>query len=354
MRLIIAFLLLSVSLGSAQNLGEQIKSVVEGYIEQQKAVGVSVAVANGDETLFAGGFGLANRDEKIAAKKETIYRIGSITKQFTAAGILLLEKAGKLKLDDRLDKHVPEFPTEKKITLRHLLNHTSGIKSFTSLPSYGLLMGVEVTHEDILNRFRDLLLEFEPGSKYRYSNSGYYLLGIVIENVSGMNYDEFLQQRIFGPLKMTSSGYEKADQPMPNQAKGYRSWLGGTWPAKPQHMSQPFSAGALISSVEDMIRWQRALVDGKLFPKTYFARMTTRGKLNSGKAINYGLGIQVRAWGGRKVFHHGGGISGFRSELLYQPRGDYTVVVLANTGQTDAGKIARSIAEMLSEPKGEE
>lgn len=352
MRWLNLFLLLPVSLvasSAPKSLGERIETLVEGHIEKRKAVGASVGVAKGNQVLFAGGFGFADRGEEIAAGKETVYRIGSITKQFTAAGILLLEKDRKLQLDDRLDKHVPEFPAEKEITLRHLLNHTSGIKSFTSLPSYPLLMGQAVTHEDILGRFRDLPLEFEPGTRYRYSNSGYYLLGMVIENVSGMKYDEFLRKRIFEPLKMTASGYEKAEKPLPNQAKGYRAWLGGTWPAKAQHMSQPFSAGALISSVEDMIRWQRALVEGELFPKKNFERMTTRGKLNNGKTINYGLGIQVRVRGGKPVFHHGGGISGFRSELYYEPAGDYTIVALANSGQANAGGMALEIAKLLRE-----
>ncbi len=349
MRLTALFLLGWIPLASAaatKSLDARITALVDQSLEEKLTPGISVAVAKGDNVLFAKGFGFADRDKESAASEKTVYRIGSVTKQFTAAGVLLLEKDGKLKLEDRLDKHVPQFPTKKKITLRHLLNHTSGIKSFTSLPSYPLLMGEAVTHKDILDRFRDLPLEFEPGSKFRYCNSGYYLLGMVIENVSGMEYDKFLQKRIFGPLKMRASGYEKAEQPVPAQAKGYRKRLGGFWVAKAQHMSQPFAAGALISSVEDLIRWQRALVNGTLFPKKTYNRMTKKAKLTNGEMKSYGLGISMRKWKGRPMHNHGGGISGFRSELMYLPDLDLTVVVLANCGQFNAGRFAQQIAQL--------
>ncbi len=335
-------------LAAETSLDRRIAELARAQADLKSSVGISVGVARGDEVLRARGFGLANRDKRIPAEARTVYRIGSITKQFTAVAILLLADEGKLKPDDRLTKFLPDYPAgDRVVTLRHLLHHTSGIRSLTSLPTYRRDMHLPLTHEESIARFSREPFDFEPGERYRYCNSGYYLLGVVVEKVSGKTYAEFLTERVFEPVGMASTRYEGRGRPVSHRATGYSGWPGTCREGAPVDMGQPFAAGALISTVGDLIKWQQALVKGKLLSKESFKWMTTRGKLNNGKPIDYGMGVNLRRFGGRNVIRHGGGIVGFRSDLLYLPDTDHTIVVLANCERTNPAKISDGIARLL-------
>lgn len=329
-----------------------VDSVAKESIEKQASIGLSIGIARGDQIVLAKGYGSADLELDVPATEKMVYRIGSITKQFTAAAILLLVEEGKIKLDDPLTKFLPDYPTQSHdVTIRHLLQHTSGIKSFTSLPNYRQLLSQNVTHEDILARFKDLPFNFEPGKKFRYCNSGYYLLGMVIENVSELPYDEFLQTRVFKPLKMNATYYDKASPIIPNRASGYSRWGGKLRNAGFINMKQPFAAGAMASTVTDLILWQRGLHNNSLLKPESYQLMTTRGTLSDGKAINYGLGTFIRKINGEQAIGHGGGITGFRSDLIYYPKLDLTIVVLANCDRTNPARISKQIAAHILKTK---
>lgn len=331
-----------------------VDSVAKESIEKQASIGLSIGIARGDQIVLAKGYGSADLELKVPATEKMVYRIGSITKQFTAAAILLLVEEGKIKLDDPLTKFLPDYPTQSHVvTLRHLLQHTSGIKSFTSLPNYRQLLSQNVTHEDILARFKEMPFNFEPGTKFKYCNSGYYLLGMVIENVSELSYDEFLQTRIFEPLKMKTTYYDKASRIIPNRASGYSRWGGNLRNAGYINMKQPFAAGAMASTVSDLILWNRGLVNNSLLKPESYQLMTTRGTLSDEKNINYGLGTFLRKINGKQTIGHGGGITGFRSDLIYYPEQDLTIVVLANCDRTNPARISKQIVAHLIKSKTE-
>ncbi len=331
---------------------DQIKKLIEEIgetaVKSDETVGLSIAVAQGDSILFSGGFGFANVELQSAATPKTVYRIGSITKQFTAAAILLLAENGKLKLDDALSKHVPAWPEKKHVvTLRHLLQHTSGIKSFTGLPSYRELMRKDVAHKDILARFADRPLAFKPGTKYVYCNSGFYLLGMVIENISGKKYESFLQDEVFSILGLEHTYYDRSAKIIPGRSQGYTRWDGALKNARYLSMTQPFAAGALASTAEDLVLWQQALVNHRLLSKASYQQMTTPGVLASGMPINYGLGAALRTQKGRPTIGHEGGINGFRSSLVYYPDSKLTIVVLANSERVQPAAVSSRIAKLV-------
>jgi len=331
-----------------------VDSLANKLIEKQSAIGLSVGIALGDQIVLSKGYGSADLELEVPATEIMVYRIGSITKQFTAAAILLLAEEGKLKLDDPLTLHLPDYTTQSNIvTLRHLLQHTSGIKNFTSLPSYRQQLSRNVTHADILDRFKDEPFDFEPGTKFQYCNSGYYLLGMVIENVSELSYEEFLQKRIFEPLNMKTTYYDKASRIIPHRASGYSRWGGKLRNAGYINMKQPFAAGAVASTVSDLILWQRGLANNSLLKADSYKLMTTRATLSNGKPTNYGLGAFLRKINDKQTVGHGGGITGFRSDLIYYPEQDCTIVVLANCDRTNPARISKQIAAYLLKNKSE-
>jgi len=333
---------------AASTLEEVVDSMANEAVESGSTPGLSVGVADGDEILLAKGYGLADVELSVPASAKTVYRIGSITKQFTAAAILLLAEDDGLALDDPITDFLPDYPSEgAAITVRHLLNHTSGIKSFTNMPSYRKEMRKDVSHEEIIDRFKDVPLNFAPGEKFRYCNSGYYLLGVILEKASGESYADFLQERLFRPLSLESTCYDTQARIIPNRARGYSRTGNEFRNTAYVSMTQPFSAGALASTVEDLITWQRGLVGGKLLTADSHQSMTTQGKLNDGRHTNYGLGLFVRKFDGHTALRHGGGIKGFRSDLTYLPEIDHTIVVLANCESARPEKLSDRIARHL-------
>lgn len=337
------------SLAADEKLDQLVAEIAAGEIEAGRAVGMTIGVARGDETLHLKGYGLADIENSVPASEKNVYRIGSITKMFTAAAILLLIEEEKLNLDDPLTKFLPDYPADPgdKVTVRHLLQHTSGIFSFTDIPDRRSFMRDDMTIEQIIATFSDRPLHFQPGEKYRYCNSGYLLLGVIIEKVSDEKYADFLTEQIFKPLKLDATVYDRHATIIPHRARGYTVWGENEYNAPFVSMTQPFAAGALASDAGDLLKWSRALMRNELLQPESFKKMTSAGKLNDGKRTRYGLGCQVETLEGQRVIRHGGGIPGFVTELAFFPDTELSVVVLTNTTSTRPRALADRIARSL-------
>ena len=322
--------------------GEELTPKFEEYMKNCvtiKHFSGAVLVAKDNATLFAKGYGFANAEHEVPNTPRTKFRLGSITKQFTAMAILILAERGKLKLDDPVGKYIDDSPKAwEGVTIHHLLTHTSGMPSYTDDFTYGLRMMMPETVKTMIARFRDKPLDFKPGEKFHYSNSGYFLLGAIIEKVSGERYESFLKKVIFDPLGMHDTGYDHAATVLPGRASGYTLAGDGLRNAEYLDMSQPFSAGSLYSTVEDLARWDRALGDGKLISKESYAKMYSPAK------NDYAYGWMVATIKGRKLIAHGGGINGFVSEILRYPDQKLCVVVLCNVLPQNAGQVAHDLA----------
>lgn len=324
--------------GAARFNAERMDEVARYYVDHDLFMG-SVLVARGDEVLFSKAYGSANLEWQVPNTLNTKFRIGSITKQFTAAAILLLAERGKLTLDDPIRNYYPAAPAAwDAITLRHLLGHTSGIANYTDTPEADRMMVWHATAEELIKPVQDQPLEFQPGTQMRYCNTGYVLLGMVIEKASGIGYAEFLKQNIFDPLGMKDSGYDDNALILPYRAAGYSRGPRGLINAGYVDMTTPFAAGALYSTVEDLLRWERGLFGNKLLTAASLRTMTTQGK------GHYGLGVGVTEESGRPIIEHGGAIPGFNARLVYYPNSDVVVVALSNL----AGPGAMSIVQKLS------
>jgi CubicO group peptidase (beta-lactamase class C family) len=335
-RTAISFLLVGLCL--AQDNIPRMEQVVQAYVDNKQFMG-SALVARDGKVLFSKGYGFANLEWQVPNSPTTKFRLGSITKQFTAACILLLEERGKLKVDDPVKKYMPDAPAAwDKITLFNLLTHTSGIPNFTSFPDYASTEAIPTTPEKLVARFRDKPLEFEPGEKWAYSNSGYVLLGYLIEKISQQSYSQFVQENIFTPLGMKDSGYDSNSAIILHRASGYVPGDKGATNAGYIDMSIPLSAGGLYSTTEDLLLWEQGLMGGKLLSPASLQKMTTPFK------NDYAFGLAVHTANGHKLIEHGGGIEGFNTSLAYYPEDKLTVVVLANLN----GQVPEAIASKLA------
>ncbi|WP_137172642.1 serine hydrolase [Massilia sp. HP4] len=299
--------------------------------------GATVIVVKDGKTVLRKAYGAADITAKTPLTPGTVLRLGSITKQFTAVAILMLADEGKLALNDPVTRFFPDYPTGGKvITIEHLLTHTSGIASYTSKPNYVAGMAKDLSVAQMIDGFKNDPLEFEPGTKFNYNNSGYFLLGAIIEQVSGLTYAKFLEQRIFTPLGMKDTAYEGAERSNAPRAAGYSAQEKGYGLAQPLSMSQPYAAGALVSTVDDLAKWDAAIASGKLLKPASWKLAFTPYKLNPEESTDYGYGWAVGKLQGTPVVHHGGGINGFRTYALRLPEQKVFVAVLSNS---DSGNV---------------
>ncbi|MBV8206688.1 MAG: beta-lactamase family protein [Acidobacteria bacterium] len=329
--------------------------IAQHYYDSGQFMG-NVLVAQGDQVVFEKSYGYANEEWKLPNTADSKFRLGSITKQFTAACILLLEERGKLKVDDPVKKYVPDAPPAwDKITIFQVLTHTSGIPSFTEFKDYMDWQLTANPPEKLIARFRDKPLDFEPGTKWQYSNSGYALLGYVVEKASGVTYQQFLQDNIFAPLHMADSGYDSNSAIIPHRAAGYTREKETLVNAGYVDMSVPYSAGALYSTTHDLLRWEQGLFGGRLLSAASLKKMLTSVTEAGNPAVtaksDYGLGLFIRKVNGRTQISHGGGIQGFNTQLAYWPDEKLTIVVLSNVNGAAPGQISQEIArEIHGEP----
>ncbi|HEX2081359.1 MAG TPA: serine hydrolase [Longimicrobium sp.] len=318
--------------------------------------GAAVLVARDGRVLMRKAYGAASLELGVPLRPEHVFRVGSITKQFTAVALLMLVDEGKVSLDDELTRFFPDYPTHgHRITVEHLLTHTSGIQSYTGMPAYATGMRRDLTTEQLIAMFRDQPMEFAPGERWNYNNSGYALLGGIIERVSGMSYADFLRTRIFEPLGMRSTFYEEDDAIVPGRVPGYARTEQGWQPATYVSMTQPYAAGALISTVDDQLAWQRAVAEGRLLKPETWRRAFAAYRLSDGRSSGYGYGWFVGEAAGRPSIEHGGDINGFSTNGLWIPSERLHVIVLANHErgpQHDPDAISLQIAERLLGPAG--
>jgi CubicO group peptidase (beta-lactamase class C family) len=300
----------------------------------------AILVARDGKVLVSKGYGMADVENDVPNTPETKFRLGSITKQFTAVSILLLQERGKLSVQDSICKYVAPCPEAwQPVTIHHLLSHTGGVPDFTGFPDYQKTMREPAPVESLITRFRDRPLDFKPGEDWKYSNSGYILLGHVVEKVSGKSYESFLRENIFEPLKMTSTGYDHADEIVKRRARGYAAGPDGrVINASYLDMSIPFSAGGLYSTVGDLYLWDQALYGEKILKKQSLDAMFTAVR------HDYGYGYGVAKLFNHRVLSHGGGIEGFSTSIHRFPDDRVTVIVLSNYEAANSGRIARDLA----------
>jgi CubicO group peptidase (beta-lactamase class C family) len=333
---------------SRATLAMQIDSLATAALRNGPVAGLSIAVVKGRDTIVMKGYGLADVENDIPATAETVYRIGSITKQFTSAAVMQLVEQGKVSLDDDITKYFPGFSTHgQRILVRHLMNHTSGIPSYTDIPSFGRVVTLDLPHDSLLAMVQRDSLMFSPGSGFYYNNTGYYMLGMLIEKVTGRPYGEYLDQQLFQPLGMRATRYCATGPIIKHRAQGYGAEHGSLVNATYIDMNLPFAAGSLCSTVGDMVKWESALFGGKVVSKGSLAQMTTPARLTSSRPMSYGFGLAPDTVRGHRVVGHGGGINGFISHEEYYPDDSLTVVVLANTAPAPSQGIARNAARLV-------
>ena len=316
------------------------------------APGAAVLVRWQGETLVRKGYGMAQMDLGVPVAPEQVFEIGSVTKQFTAALVLRLAEQGKLALSDPITKFFPEMSFGgATITLEQLLQHTSGVPNYTDMPEWIPRWREDMSRETLFALFEDKPLDFPPGTLWNYSNSGFILLGGVIEKVTGKSYEEVVESELFAPLGMKSSRYGHQEEIVRGRVAGYVKGPEGWANAPYLSLTQPFSAGSLMSTVDDLARWSDALERGKVISPASRDRMFTSGVLRGGDqdgiATRYGLGNAMTEVAGRPTHEHGGGIHGFTCDLLRVPGDDLLVVILSNNPMQDVHELAHRVAESI-------
>jgi CubicO group peptidase (beta-lactamase class C family) len=337
------------SAAGQSNLAAAIDAIVEAPIKANRVAGASVAVVRGNETIVERSYGFADLQLDVPTPQRAIYEIGSVTKQFTAAAILLLAEAGTLSLDDELTKFLTDYPTKgHRITIRHLLNHTSGIKGYSELAEFGEVMMLKRPKQEVVKLFSSKPFDFAPGEDLIYNNSAYFLLGLIIEQVSGLSYADFVKSRLFDKVGMKDSSYCSERVIQKNKVQGYDTANGRLVLKAYLDHSWPYAAGSLCSTAHDLVLWNRALHGGNVLTAASYRAMTMPDKLNDGTEIRYAMGLAVLSVAGRRIIGHSGGINGFVSHVAYYPAEDLTVVVLFNTtGPVDPQRIALDIADAV-------
>jgi len=326
---------------SAQDIGAKVDEYMNAGVKQGRFSG-AVLVAKDGKVLVSKGYGMANYEESTPITPQTKFRLASVTKQFTAMGILILQERGKLKVEDPICKYVEACPAAwETITIHHLLTHTAGVPNYTALSGYRELKTQHTTVAALIARFKDQPLDFKPGEQFRYSNSNYALLGHIIERVSGKTYGVFLQENIFGPLKMNASGYDSTSAILKRCAQGYERVGDKLINVDQVDLSVSYAAGGVYSTVEDLYRWSQMLSTEKLVSEKTLAAMTTPFK------NNYAYGLIVDEQFHRKQISHSGSIDGFVTFITRYPNDKVTIIVLSNFGSAPSPIIARDLAAIV-------
>ncbi|MFC3052497.1 serine hydrolase [Kordiimonas pumila] len=312
------------------------------------APGIAVLVAQGDKVLFSGARGLANVELGIPVAPDNVFRIGSVTKQFAATALLKLVQEGKAKLDDPLSKYLPEYPNGDDITLVHLLNHTSGVNSYTGIENYftdGRIQK-DLSTEQMIDVFKDLPVDFAPGEKFAYNNSGYVLVGAVIEAITGRPWYDYIEKELLVPNGILRTQFGSNTRLIHGAVSGYEYNNGVIKPATYLSMTQPHAAGALTSNVYDLMLWNRTVHTGKILdPEMYKRFITPEGVAAD---VNYAFAVTDGDIRGHKSIQHGGGINGFITYLLYIPDEEITVAAIQNSTGTlmRSERVAKELASV--------
>jgi CubicO group peptidase (beta-lactamase class C family) len=316
------------------------RQVISNYADNKTYMG-AVLVAEKDKELLDQGYGFADLEWKIPNTPTGRFRIGSITKQFTAACILLLEERGKLKLNDAVKVYLPDAPSAwDKITIYNLVTHTSGIPNFTGGPAWDAYKHNPHNPDETIALFRDKSLDFAPGEKFTYSNSNYILLGRIIEKISGISYQQFLQANILAPLNLSDTGVDKDDAVLPERVRGYNPVPGGFANVDSASMTIPYAAGFLYSTTHDLLKWEEGLFGGKVLSAASLKKMTTPYK------GDYAMGLFVLDEKHHGVITHNGSIDGFDDSLNYYPEKQLTIIVLGNVRNEVPDRLAEQLGKV--------
>ena len=340
---------------SDAEVARRVQAAVKRYEARPEFVGLSVAVARGDHLIVDEGVGMADLEWKAPADAKSPFRIGSLTKQFTAAAIMKLHEQGKIGLDDPLSKYLPDFDTEgHTVTIRQMLTHTSGIPNYTAQPGFFVKEApLDLTDEQLLATIKGVPFDFEPGTKWAYSNTNYYLLGMIVAKLSGMTYADYMQQAFFGPLGLTHTRHGATAPIIPERAQGY-----SYRPATHEHlnsaaisMNVPGGAGALVPTAGDLLRWQIALTGGRaVSPASYHEMIASAVPTGQGDA-KYGFGLGIGTQMGHQVISHNGGINGFNSVLSYLPDVGLRIAVISNSEALPSDAVGNAILATLTSNK---
>ncbi|UCE58504.1 MAG: serine hydrolase [Phycisphaerales bacterium] len=301
--------------------------------------GVSVLVARDGEIVLRKGYGLANMEHNIPITPQTVFRIGSMTKFFTATAILMLEEQGRISLEDEVTRFLPDYPTHgEKITVKHLVAHTSGIWDYLNMPKMQDGWREDITPQSLIDLFKDRPLAFKPGEGFAYSNSNYILLGAIIEKVTGQTYQAFVQEHIFAPAGMRNTCYGGHRKIIPNRATGYEpSEAGGYLNARFLNMTEPYAAGGHVSTVDDLWRWNKAYLGGRVITQETLSRALTRFTLDNGKEVPLACGCGISSFQGHDIIVYAGGIHGFSTQAVVMPDENLHVIILSNNPRHPRG-----------------
>ena len=332
---LLAFLVGSIGVvpvAAQSNLEAVVDSIAAEYVETGQLAGMSVGVTRGAETLLMKAYGYADLEWDVPMPPDAIHEIGSVTKQFTSVAMLQLWADGKVDLDADITEYLPDYDTQgRDIPLRRLFDHTSGIKGYTEMPAFGTIMSRSLPRDSLVAMFEAVPLEFEPGHALIYNNSAFFLLGLIIEKVSGQSYDDYLEEHVFPKAGMDNSSYCTNAEVWKHRAHGYEPGDGGLRRAAYIDHTWPYAAGSICSTVGDLISWNRALHGGDVISDEAYAMLTTPRPLEDGTPIRYAMGMSHSMSASGEVIEHGGGIPGFLSLSRYYPQHDVIVVVLLNT-----------------------
>ncbi|MBI3284821.1 MAG: beta-lactamase family protein [Burkholderiales bacterium] len=332
---------------AASNAAEQsFDDALSGYFNAELP-GATVIVTRDGKTVFRKAYGLADVEHKTALQPEMMMRIGSITKQFTAVAILQLVETGKLSLNDDLNTVLPDFPAKgQKITIEHLLTHSSGIKNFLAMPGFAGIAGKQLAVGEVLDFFKNEPLEFTPGEHFAYSNSGYFLLGLIIEKISGLSYADYMAQHVFSPLDMRHTAFEGQERDAQRRVEGYTRGADGIQKVNAISANIGYAAGALVSTVDDLARWDQAIAANKLLKPASWQQALRPHVLNGGQSSDYGYGWMSIKIQGVAASAHDGIIPGFNSFAVRIPEQKVFVAVLSNNGRLNPG--AAYLAEKIA------
>ena len=334
---------------SRSDLVARLDSIAAAPVKAGNQAGLAVAVVKGRDTLLMRGYGFADLENQVPVTPQTVFRIGSITKQFTSSAVMQLVEQGKIGLDDDITKYLPNIPTHgRRLPVRYLLNHTSGIPSYTDIgPRFGAIMRTDLAHDSLVAIVAHDSLLFEPGTHFYYNNTGYFILGMLLEKVTGKPYGEYLAERLFAPNGLKSTVYCDTRRLIPHRAQGYDRGRDGFSNASFLSMDLPFAAGSLCSTVGDLVAWTGKLAAGQIVSVPSYKEMTTPVRFATGRPMTYGFGLAADTLGGRRVISHGGGINGFTSQLTYLPQDSLVVAVLGNTSSEVPGVVADAIVRAV-------
>ncbi|MFW0716313.1 serine hydrolase domain-containing protein [Pedobacter sp. N23S346] len=353
-KIITLFILTAItfSFSRAQTFEVKVDSLLNQIFKDKNGPGGVFMVAKNGKPVYQKAFGNANIELGIKMVPQNVFQLGSMTKQFTAIAILMLVEQGKIDLQKPISVYIPDYPMGDKITVHHLLTHTSGIKDFTKMTSLNQIAQQNLSPKQMVDFFKNEAVDFNPAEKFEYNNSGYVILGYIIELVSGDTYENYINKNIFEKIGMKHSRYASDAAIIKNRAYGYQQKTSGYVNKTAISFSIPFSSGALMSTIDDMLLWQNALNKDELLKSVTIKKAFTKYKLNNGEAFTYGYGWHLKDIDGIATREHGGSIFGFKTMGVYIPDQDIYVLGLSNCDCNSPTQVVKDIAKLASKAFG--